>query len=184
MHHSKSEADASKSGQLYSESEIQQLRYEIENDTRKKLEEEYKQRLEREVRMFIANYENERNVSQKNSSIVESQLREYLEREIQEDAKKELARKEKELQVSYRKKIENHKKELENLFEAELVARLQQEKQELEAEKNEIGIVKLTRLILTVNLSSKVKIAGKFASQEIRKTKKTIRAATQRPAAR
>ena len=119
--------------------DVEALKKEIEANLRSQIEMELRQQFEKEKETLIRRFADEQYANYRKSTSIEENLREALTQEIEENARKEIARREKELQVAFRQKLEHHKTELERIFEVELETRLEAEHREIANERIEIG---------------------------------------------
>lgn len=119
--------------------DVEALKKEIEANLRSKIEMELRQQFEKEKETLIRRFADEQYANYRKSTSIEENLREALLQETEENARKEIARREKELQVAFRQKLEHHKTELERIFEVELETRLEAERCEIANERIEIG---------------------------------------------
>lgn len=71
---------------------------------------------------------------------VEGKLREEIAKEMEAEFRKNMAHRDKLMKLDLRKSLEEHKKQLEDVFYQEVQAQVETERKQLEQEKHELGM--------------------------------------------
>lgn len=114
------------------------FRRDIEDQVKNKLEAEYKTKFEKEKDEIVRRFTEEQLRQQKRISSMEQRLRETIHKEIDDEFKKNLAKKERLLQLNYKKKLDEDRKVLDENHSKEWQEKIEKERKAIEQEKTEI----------------------------------------------
>ncbi|EAR84409.2 hypothetical protein TTHERM_00704020 (macronuclear) [Tetrahymena thermophila SB210] len=148
------------------EKELEEQFKNVETVVKEEVEQKVKQGFEEEKKALVQNIIDEINKQGFNEDI-EIKIRDKLRLEYEEEIKKEMQKKEKQMKVNLQKKLDNERKQLEEFYKLEIKAKIDKEKKLLEKEKSELARLKSLKNVKLNKLEDeKNKIKSQLQDQE------------------